>query len=193
MKSRGSGGSGFCSMGDLGLAVLGRKCGRCGGPVRGRSRRLGRTESCRSRGVNDGRRGCARRLKLAGWLVERGRDLAEGRRQVFKGVLVRTWALNAKMLRSLCCGLELDSRGRRCPVEFWRRGDFWRRKAKVEGGMDAGGLRRVLCDTMWGGLPGGEWTRRSHRQKALWCDFKWEQESGKRKLNSFEIISRSHT
>lgn len=75
--------------------------------------------------MNDGWRGCAWRLKLTGRLVERGKDLAEGQRQRSKGILVRTWALNAKMLGSLCCGLELDPRGRRCPVKFWRRGDFW--------------------------------------------------------------------
>lgn len=54
-------------------------------------RRLGRTESCRSRSrVNDEWRGCAWRLKLTARLVQRGKDLAEGRGQISKGVLVRT-------------------------------------------------------------------------------------------------------
>jgi hypothetical protein len=91
--------------------------------------------------VNDGWRGCAWRLKLAGWLVERGRDLAEGRRQISKGVLVRTWALHAKMLRSFCCGLEPNwiQEAEDVPLSFGGGVTFGGGRAKVEGGMDAGG------------------------------------------------------
>lgn len=90
------------------------------------------------------------------------------------------------MLGSLCCGLELDPRGRRCPVKFWRRGDFWRRKAKV--GAGAG-----CCVRMWGRLSVGDdgLEDGSHRQNMSIFDRNksWAHGNGKYlKLLFFNFI-----